>query len=829
MNKSIRETCLRIYTWLLVSGGIGVIALAAIGLARESFDWRWLALTVMAAAGGWLVSVRFSRGGKEVSFSEAFVFLALILCGANAALIVAAAAATVEYYRHVRRSLALAGNVAIVCFSFFASASLATLLVGDPRLLAQQKETWMLQAIALALTACLQALFSSLLALVGVALKTGRPVWRAWSESGLRTLACNCSGAISAAVVTWLMSELGFAAAAFVFPILLIHHLVYRPYIESSRRQAAELQRSEARFRSTFEHAATGMALLDLKGRWLQVNQALCRILGCSAQELLALNFQAVTYREDLPGVMQQLSLLLEGRTQAVQMKKRFVHKLGYPVWAHWSVSLVRDGEPKSARLIFQIQDLTEHQRDKGQLLHDSFHDTLTGLPNRALFMRHLKLALERAARREISPFAVLMLDPDRFKLINESLGHQIGDQFLAGLARRLEKCLQPGEQVARLGGGTFTLLVNNAHDISEATEMAARVRRELTQPFNLNGHEVFTTVSIGIAHSSLGYEQPEEMLRDAETAMSRAKSRGTARHEVFEKEMHAKTRDLLKLETDLRRAIEREEFIVHYQPIVTLETGLLYGFEALVRWEHPEQGMISPGVFIPVAEETGLIVEIGFQVLREACRQTREWRNLYPASFPLKMSVNLSGKQFLHHDLIGQIEGTLRDTRLDPDYLKLEITESVVMDNVEVAIEMLRKIRKLGIELSIDDFGTGYSSLSYLHRFPLSTLKIDRSFVTRMNQNNENREIVRTIVTLAKTLKMDVIAEGVETQDQAIRLWELGARYVQGYYFSKPLPARAAGELLKSQKQWPLNLPCRVLDESPEAADKLIRAVARH
>jgi len=229
------------------------------------------------------------------------------------------------------------------------------------------------------------------------------------------------------------------------------------------------------------------------------------------------------------------------------------------------------------------------------------------------------------------------------------------------------------------------------------------------------------------------------------------------------------------------------------------------------------------------VAEETGLIVEIGFQVLREACRQTREWRNLYPASFPLKMSVNLSGKQFLHHDLIGQIEGTLRDTRLDPDYLKLEITESVVMDNVEVAIEMLRKIRKLGIELSIDDFGTGYSSLSYLHRFPLSTLKIDRSFVTRMNQNNENREIVRTIVTLAKTLKMDVIAEGVETQDQAIRLWELGARYVQGYYFSKPLPARAAGEQLKSQKQWPLSLPCRVLDESQENTDKLIRAVARH
>ncbi len=295
---------------------------------------------------------------------------------------------------------------------------------------------------------------------------------------------------------------------------------------------------------------------------------------------------------------------------------------------------------------------------------------------------------------------------------------------------------------------------------------------------------------------------------------MSRAKSRGAAQHEVFAKEMNANSLGLLQMETDLRRAVERQEFIVHYQPIVTLETGRLRGFEALVRWQHPEQGLVSPAKFIPIAEETGLIVPIGSWVLHEACRQIREWRDRYPDCFPLQMSVNLSGKQFLQPDLIGQIREILDETHLDPSHLKLEITESVVMDNVEVAIEMLRQIRRLGIDLSIDDFGTGYSSLSYLHRFPLNTLKIDRSFVSRMHENNENREIVGTIIMLAKNLGMDVIAEGVETKDQMLRLWEMGGKYGQGYYFSRPVAAAAAGELLASRKQWPLSLPCRVIVE---------------
>lgn len=827
MNNGTRENLLQFYTWLLIVGGSCVIVLTLADLLQTPFDWRWVATAGLAVASHWLLSSRWNGTGKETPLTESFVILSMLLSGSQAGIITGAVAVTTQHYQQGKRRLALAGSVAITCISLYVASTLTTLLLGVFSGVRHNQETLILQMLWPGLLALLHTSVSSLLLLTGIALRAARPSGRAWFDLCLPVLALNCSGAVNAAVVSGLISVYGYPAIVFIIPLLLIGYLLYRPYLQALRRQSVELQRSEARFRNAFDNAAIGMALVDLKGRWLQVNPALCRILGYASRELRAKNFQEVTCQDDLPGIRQQIHLLLEGRVPALQMKKRYVHKLGYPIWAHWSVSLVRDAELTAARLIFQIQDLTEHRRDKGQLLHDSFHDNLTGLPNRTLFTQYLRQSIERAQEGDLNPFAVFLLDLDRFKLVNESFGHETGNHLLTGLARRLETLLQPGDRAARIGGGEFALLISNVHDAVEAGEMADRIRRELSQPFHLDGQEVFTTISIGIAHSSLKYEQPEDMLRDAETARTRAKSRGTARHEVFAQEMHAKTVDLLKLEADLRRAVEREEFLVHYQPIVTLEDGHLNGFEALVRWQHPEKGMISPGVFVPVAEETGLIMDIGFFVLREACRQTREWRNRYPESFPLKMSVNLSGKQFLHDDMIGQIQSILQETRLEPRYLKLEITESVVMDNVEVAIQMLKRIRQLGIDLSIDDFGTGYSSLSYLHRFPLSILKVDRSFVMKMNQNNENKEIVRTIVTLAKTLKMDVIAEGVETQEQAAQLWALGCKYGQGYLFSKPVGAAEAGTLLESRKQWPLNFACTVVENAQETHEELMRIAA--
>jgi diguanylate cyclase (GGDEF)-like protein len=491
---------------------------------------------------------------------------------------------------------------------------------------------------------------------------------------------------------------------------------------------------------------------------------------------------------------------LHRGVSPAFQLEKRYQHKHGHTVWVLLTVSLFRDRQSKSSRFIFQIQDITDRKRAEERLLHDAFHDALTGLPNRALFVDHLKLSIERSKRGGEEFFAVLFLDLDRFKVINDSLGHMVGDQLLIGIARRLETCLRPGDTVARLGGDEFTILLEDIVDICEAINVAERVEKELSSPFNLGGHEVFTTVSIGIASSEIGYERPDDILRDADTAMYRAKSMGKARHEVFDRTMHAHAMNLLKLETDLRRALERQEFALFYQPVISLETLCITGFEALIRWQHPEYGFISPAEFIPVAEETGLILPIGQWVLREACRQMREWQQYIDTDVPLSISVNLSAKQFMQPDLMKQVKDALSETGLAPQCLKLEITESVVMENIEMTTDMLRQLREFGVESSIDDFGTGYSSLSYLHRFPSSTLKIDRSFVSRMNDHSENAEIVRTIIMLARNLGMSVIAEGIETKAQLEQLRAMTCEQGQGYYFAKALSSKDAFSLIEGE-----------------------------
>lgn len=442
--------------------------------------------------------------------------------------------------------------------------------------------------------------------------------------------------------------------------------------------------------------------------------------------------------------------------------------------------------------------------------LHNTLYDALTGLPNRALFLKQLQWAIANTKRHN-ALFAVLFLDLDRFKIVNNSLGHLIGDQLLVSATSRLKSCLRSTDVVARVGGDEFAILLGNIRDVSEATRVADQLQTQLASPFRLNGQEIFTSVSIGIAlNQTERKHQPEELLRDAHTAMYKAKDLGKSRHEVFATGMHIQVVRRLQLETDLRRAIvprlsleTRQEFQLHYQPIVSLLTGRIAGFEALVRWQHSQHGFIPPVEFIPVAEETGLIIPLGKWIFQEACRQLSIWQTQFPTQPPLTLSVNLSGAQFSQPDLVEYIEQTLKTTELDGHSLKLEITESVAMKDVEATIALLLRLRSLNLRLSIDDFGTGYSSLSYLHRFPVDTLKVDRSFVSRMGDTGEDAAIVQTIVILSHTLGMDVVAEGVETAAQQAQLQTLNCEYGQGYFFSQPLDSEAAAALLVTQPQW--------------------------
>lgn len=435
------------------------------------------------------------------------------------------------------------------------------------------------------------------------------------------------------------------------------------------------------------------------------------------------------------------------------------------------------------------------------QLFELAFYDPLTGLPNRVLFMQRLEQTLATAQATPTTLLSVLFLDCDRFKIINDSLGHSIGDQLLIALTQRLTNSLTPKATLARFGGDEFAILLPQIEGLDSAIGLANHILKDLAQPFHLGMHDIFVNVSIGIVISNSQYEQAEQLMRDADTAMYRAKSSGKGHYRVFEAAMHAAALQRMQLETDLQRALTNHELQVYYQPIVELETGAIASFEALLRWQHPTKGIISPTAFIPIAEETGLIVPIGNWVLQAACHQLRQWQQSF--SQHLTISVNVSARQFVRSELIEQIDQILAETQLSPACLKLEITESAIMDDSRSAAVTLQQLRDRQIQISIDDFGTGYSSLSYLHSFPVDTLKIDRSFIHGIDQNSENLGLVPVIINIAKTTGMTVVAEGIETARQLTQLRELKCEFGQGYFFAKPLTAEAAEALLIQNLRW--------------------------
>jgi len=561
----------------------------------------------------------------------------------------------------------------------------------------------------------------------------------------------------------------------------------------SHRRMKMALQESEERYALALAGANDGLWDWDLRTDKMYYSARWKAMLGLTEDEPI-LNtpeeWFGRVHPNDLKALKESIERHLEDGDLHFECEYRILHQSGSYRWALSRGMAVRDAKGEVYRMAGSQTDITNRK----------VYDPLTGLPNRILFMDRLAHSLRRFKRHREYDFAVLLLDLDRFKIVNDSLGHHIGDKLLIELAQRLNLCVRDGDTVARFGGDEFTILLDEITDVSDATRVAERIQEALQSPFILDGHEVFTSASVGIALSATGYEIPNDVVRDADTAMNRAKALGKARHEMFDRAMHTQSSRRLQLETDLRRAVEREEFEVFYQAIVDLADEMIIGFEALVRWTHPERGRVFPDEFVGIAEETGLILPIDRYVMREACRQTKEWQEKFG---PLSISVNLSAKQFALRDIVYVIDSVLQDTGLAPTDLKLEITESALMDNQDSAAEIFHEIKKRNVQLGLDDFGTGYSSLSYLHRFPLDTLKIDRSFVSRMNESpGEHEAIVRTIVNLAQNLKFKTVAEGIETIDQLHSLQALDCLYGQGYYFSKPMPAAEAEQLLKENRQ---------------------------
>jgi len=445
-----------------------------------------------------------------------------------------------------------------------------------------------------------------------------------------------------------------------------------------------------------------------------------------------------------------------------------------------------------------QLQkELKERKRVQDQLAYSALHDPLTDLPNRNLFMDRLDHVIERSKRHDEHSYAVFFLDLDRFKVVNDSLGHEIGDLLLIKSARRLEESLRGEDTVARLGGDEFVVLIEDLEGSLDYERFAERIQRKLSMPAEFGAYRVFISVSTGIVLGDPRYENPEDILRDADIAMYRAKNQGRGRYEVFNPEMLEAAMSRMELENDLRKAIENEEFIVHYQPIIRIEGQEIVAFEALVRWEHPKQGFLFPGDFIPLAEETGLIVPIGYQVFEQAFRQLKEWQEQYPSQKPLTINVNLSTRQCADIELIEKIKELLQKYDLSPDSLNLELTESLVVEDTKYVKSMLTKLRDLGIRVQIDDFGTGYSSLGYLNTLPIDVLKIDRTFINQLGDTKSGLEIVQTILALAHGLGMKVIAEGVETDDQLAKLEALGCEYMQGFLFAQPVDGHKAGDLL--------------------------------
>ncbi len=793
------------YWWTMFVAGVLAVAYS-VGVVVEGGEWliaqTLIGLTVVGLTG--LFTVKIPGAKTSIAAAEIFIFLMLMLFGPASAVLAAAVEGAVGSYRTSKRWTSRLGGPAMAATAMLVCGQGFTVVL---RVLDTTARTSMLLLVLVAFAAAYAVVQSHLFrTLIALKRAEAASILESVRNAGWLSVAYVCSASISGLMFLSFRTY-GWSVIVVGVPIIGMFlstlHFYFRQ--RSIKHEAAaatqhleEMKASESRFHSAFTHAAIGMALVSTDGGLVQVNDSLCAMLDMETHELTGRNIKILAHPDDFGQLLTEVHHLVHDAAAPVQLELRLLDKSGAVVWCALNVSFFSDWSSGSRCLIFQIQDVTARRTAETRLHHVAYHDGLTALPNRAHFDVHLKRAIDASNAPNPQSFAVMYLDFDRFKVINDSLGHKAGDVFLTTVAARLQTCLRGRDVIARLGGDEFAILLENLGEPRLALDLAARLLASIAVPVQLDSTEVTTSASIGITFSSMGYSSTEDVLRDADIAMYKAKANGKAQYAVFDSTLHEQVCAQLQLESELRRAMIHDQLVVYYQPLFDLRNLHLLGFEALVRWNHPEKGMVDPGRFIPIAEEAGLIVALGEVVFDKACRQLKEWEIAAEGerAAPLMMNINVSGVQLAHSGFVDFIARTMESCGIRPAQINIEVTESVLMDATGV-IPVMQRLADMGIRLSIDDFGTGYSSLSYLHSLPFDTLKIDRSFVERMTDDGKGQEIVRSIVALARALGKSLVAEGIETEAQLIKLRELRCDEGQGYYFSKPLSAAAITPLL--------------------------------
>jgi diguanylate cyclase (GGDEF)-like protein/PAS domain S-box-containing protein len=572
-----------------------------------------------------------------------------------------------------------------------------------------------------------------------------------------------------------------------------------------SRQNKEYLSQNQERYSLAMQASNDGLWDWDLKTNKILYSDRWKEMLGFNDDEIsdTADEWLSRVHPEDHDRVRASIDAYLEGTTSNFEIEYRIRHFSDNYLWMMAKGLAIRTSDGRATRFAGSQTDVSERKSNEEQMIHDALHDTLTSIPNRTLLLDRIRQSLVRRKRYPKTSFAIIFIDLDRFRLVNESLGHIHGDELLQLISARLKETIPISDTVARLGGDEFSILLQDINSVRDVEVIAKDIQNLFSKPFFLGDREVFASASMGIAHSDNDYKTPEEILRDAELAMYRAKREGKSQSIVFQPQFRQSSLSPIDLDTDLRRALDRDEMELHYQPIISMRDRTISGFEALLRWSHRSRGVISPNEFIPLAEETGLIYDLGQWVLGKACKQIATWNKSKKKEDQLEISINLSSRQFSDPNLVEGIVENIEKSGFDAEFLKIEITESALMQNAQRSVSMLNQLKDLNIKVCVDDFGTGYSSLSYLHTFPIDTLKIDRSFVHDMSRNFRNMEIIRTIIMLAHNLKLDVIAEGVETGEQDAQLSALGCQFAQGFYFSRPINSSDAALLIQQNHQW--------------------------